>query len=320
MKKLIFIIALFCATIIAGAQIHVNSNGYVGINHSNPSLHLDVNGYVRIYAPNSSYGGLIFDNSGYSNVTTLRPADDWCGSLGSSTEKFNVIYSDHVITRQLTENSDEKLKENIKTLEESLNKIKKIRGVSYDFRSDYFNISDVRLKEKLKNESKNQVGFLAQELINIFPEAVFFDSTNSTYSIRYTSLIPVLVEAIKEQQAKIDELENRIGKLEGKGNEKSAGLATGSTAVGNEPATLAQNVPNPFSTTTRIGIFLPTTVNHARLYVYNMQGAQIKSFNINERGNTHVTIEGYSLEAGMYLYTLIADGKEVDTKKMILTK
>ena len=89
-------------------------------------------------------------------------------------------------------------------------------------------------------------------------------------------------------------------------------------AAGNETATLAQNVPIPFGTTTRIGIFLPQTVSNARLYVYNMQGAQIRSFNINDRGNTHVTIEGYSLEAGMYLYTLVADGKEVDTKKMIL--
>jgi len=51
-----------------------------------------------------------------------------------------------------------------------------------------------------------------------------------------------------------------------------------------------------------------------------MQGVQIKSFDIIERGATSVTIEGYTLQAGMYLYTLIADGKEVDTKKMILTK
>jgi hypothetical protein len=36
--------------------------------------------------------------------------------------------------------------------------------------------------------------------------------------------------------------------------------------------------------------------------------------------NTSVTIEGHTLKAGMYLYTLIADGKEVDTKRMILTK
>jgi hypothetical protein len=67
-------------------------------------------------------------------------------------------------------------------------------------------------------------------------------------------------------------------------------------------------------------MYLPSTVSKAMLYLYNMQGEQIKSFDINERGNTLVTIEGYPLKAGMYLYTLVADGKEVDTKKMILTK
>jgi hypothetical protein len=69
-----------------------------------------------------------------------------------------------------------------------------------------------------------------------------------------------------------------------------------------------------------IAIFLPKSVNQASLNVYNLQGIQIKSFVLNERGNIPVTIEGNSLKAGMYLYTLIADGKEVDTKKMILTQ
>jgi hypothetical protein len=56
------------------------------------------------------------------------------------------------------------------------------------------------------------------------------------------------------------------------------------------------------------------------LIIYNLQGEQIKQIAVNERNNTSITIEGHSLKAGMYLYTLIADGKEADTKKMILTK
>ena len=83
---------------------------------------------------------------------------------------------------------------------------------------------------------------------------------------------------------------------------------------------LEQNIPNPFSDNTRIDMYLPESVSNATLYIYNMQGKQIKTFNIQERGNTSVTINGYTLDAGMYLYTLIADGKEVDTIKMILTK
>jgi len=51
-----------------------------------------------------------------------------------------------------------------------------------------------------------------------------------------------------------------------------------------------------------------------------MQGSQIKQIAVNERGDTSVIIEGSTLKAGIYYYTLIADDKEVDTKKMILTK
>ena len=67
-------------------------------------------------------------------------------------------------------------------------------------------------------------------------------------------------------------------------------------------------------------MYLPNTVSKAVLYIYTVQSEQIKQLTIHERGNTSATIEGHTLKAGTYLYTLIADGKEVDTKKMILTK
>ena len=51
-----------------------------------------------------------------------------------------------------------------------------------------------------------------------------------------------------------------------------------------------------------------------------MSGGQIKSISIPERGKGTVTIQGSELSAGMYLYALIADGKVIDTKRMILTK
>jgi hypothetical protein len=107
-----------------------------------------------------------------------------------------------------------------------------------------------------------------------------------------------------------------------KSKDKSASISTYAPegiASSNTPS-LGQNIPNPFNVSTRIDIYLPNTVASAKLYIYNMQGSQVKSFNLNERGNTSITIEGSSLDAGMYLYTLIADGREVDTKKMILTK
>ena len=160
--------------------------------------------------------------------------------------------------------------------------------------------------------------------MKVLPELVKFDSVTSLYAINYTGLIPIIVEAMKNQQTTINELTKRVEALEGNGNaiEKSASIETGSTTTNEvaESCMLEQNIPNPFSDNTRIDMYLPESVNNATMYIYNMQGKQIKTLNIQERGNTSVTISGYTLEAGMYLYTLIVDGNEVDTKKMILTK
>jgi len=51
-----------------------------------------------------------------------------------------------------------------------------------------------------------------------------------------------------------------------------------------------------------------------------MNGGLIKTIPINGNGNQAITVSGSSLTAGMYYYALIVDGKEIDTKKMILTQ
>lgn len=86
-----------------------------------------------------------------------------------------------------------------------------------------------------------------------------------------------------------------------------------------EVANLAQNAPNPFSQNTTIGYYIPSNVVNAVIYIYNLQGAQINSFPISDRGNGSIVISGNSLAAGMYIYSLITDGTLIDTKKMILT-
>lgn len=67
-------------------------------------------------------------------------------------------------------------------------------------------------------------------------------------------------------------------------------------------------------------INLPVTIINASIYIYDMNGVQLKSYSITEREKSMITIQGSELNEGMYLYTLIADGKVIDTKRMILTK
>ena len=84
-------------------------------------------------------------------------------------------------------------------------------------------------------------------------------------------------------------------------------------------AVLYQNTPNPFSQQTQIKCFIPSNVNISYIYFYDMQGIQLRKIQINGKAEQTITIQGYELKAGMYMYSLIIDGKIIDTKKMVLT-
>jgi hypothetical protein len=193
--------------------------------------------------------------------------------------------------------------------------------------------------------SQKHYGMIAQEIKDEFPELVKFDSTNMLYGVNYNGFVPVLLEAVKAQQQQISEkearinddsiriadLENRVTTLESEieliKSQCCSGLAeeksnpTTTLKVNKKPQTkLYQNVPNPFSENTRIEYYLPRTTSKARLYIYDMQGTQIRNYRISSFEEGSITIQGGSMQPGMYMYTLIADDREVDTKRMILTK
>lgn len=82
---------------------------------------------------------------------------------------------------------------------------------------------------------------------------------------------------------------------------------------------LYQNYPNPYSGETEIGVSLVPSVRVARVTVNDLSGRALKNVVITERGKTNVKINGTDLNAGMYFYSLIVDGKVVDIKRMVLT-
>jgi hypothetical protein len=198
-----------------------------------------------------------------------------------------------------------------------------------------------------------QFGFSAQAVKKVFPELVRLDSTDMTYGIKYTGFIPILFEIVKDQQSQLakqqqqiaakertnQQLKDRIETLEqqvsmiqaqccaqslddSSPKKKSATVTSDESTASatSQDATLAQNAPNPFTERTQIQYYLPETTSNANLYIYDMQGNQIKQYAINATGNGSITIHGGELEPGMYMYSLIADGREVDTKRMILTE
>ncbi|MEN8250523.1 MAG: T9SS type A sorting domain-containing protein [Bacteroidota bacterium] len=162
-------------------------------------------------------------------------------------------------------------------------------------------------------------GFVAQEIKDILPELVSFDSTVSTYSISYDGFIPIMLEAIKEQQEEIEDLKQLIANTGSLKGTESITMSSSNLDIDKQTTTLFQNAPNPFSKETKIKYYLEDQVGNAMIYIYDMNGKQLRSNELHLRGSGEITINGSELDAGMYMYTLIADGQLIDTKQMILT-
>jgi hypothetical protein len=95
--------------------------------------------------------------------------------------------------------SDIKFKENVQPLENSLDKILKLRGVSFNWKenNDMYKLTGLR----------NDIGFIAQEVREIVPDLVREDPNEGHLSLRDRGLTALLVEAIKELTQRIEELE-----------------------------------------------------------------------------------------------------------------
>ena len=95
-------------------------------------------------------------------------------------------------------------------------------------------------------------------------------------------------------------------------------LSIGTTLIPN--AALYQNTPNPFTTETVIKFQIPTETKNAQIRVYTLIGEEIAAYSLNGiSGDKGLKINAGTLKAGQYLYTLVIDNKEIDTKKMIIT-
>jgi hypothetical protein len=106
----------------------------------------------------------------------------------------DVTFNRVTATTDICAFSDIRLKQNVLSIDNSLSKIEGLRGVSYELKSD---------------PGVPHLGLIAQEVKNVVPEVVLHDETSDMYKVSYQSLIPVLIEAVKELSQRVKDLENR---------------------------------------------------------------------------------------------------------------
>ena len=274
----------------------------------------------------------------YGVIGSLAGTNNGVGIFGTSVEGHDLgIYIDGkyagyfegnvkvtgTVNGTVVGSSDIRYKQNITELganrgnDSELKRITDLVPVSYNYKQVYYDLrSDTtqsqvgHFDENSPTFHKRHFGLIAQELQKIYPDLVY-EGDNGYLAVNYTEIIPLLIQSIKELKEEVDLLSEAV---------VTPRSSTSSDIIGATPrAVLYQNVPNPFTDRTEIKFELPDNLSSAFIMIFNMQGALMKQIPV-QRQQQHVIINGSELTAGMYLYSLIIDGKEADTKRMILTK
>ena len=161
--------------------------------------------------------------------------------------------------------------------------------------------------------SRRHFGLSAQELQEIYPNLVLKGQDGYLY-INYQELVPVLIRSIQELKQELDN-------VKGSNEDVKMSRGIGTTVVSAKAAgnVLYQNTTNPFKEQTTIRFSLADDAQNAAICIFDMTGKMLKKLPISS-GETSVSINGWELGEGMFLYTLIVNGREIDTKRMIITK
>lgn len=247
------------------------------------------------------------------------------GTCPNSTHTITVNNGAYLSTGGIwTDVSDKNLKENITEVKgtELLSKLDELEITKWNYKSEK---ADVK-----------HIGPMAQDFYRIF-ELGNDDKSISSMDKSGIALacIKELHAITKEQSAELNikndeiaSLKNALTDVTEKLNSMEEALISccnnyqriSSDNSLTEKSSLEQNVPNPFSETTVIRYYVPKSTSEGYIKIFSLDGAELKSFTISQKGAGQIEISGNSLQPGTYVYHLVVDGKQIDGKLMTITK
>ena len=275
----------------------------------------------------SNYGGYFTSYNGTALYATATNGF-YAAIFDGNTFTYGTNYT----------SSDRNIKKNIQDVGNAMSIINKLKPKNYEYKNDgkyaslnlpkgsHYGLIAQELEEVLPNlvsEVSQEVSTVKQPVTPVKPTGDGKPSpivsvqkeTKETISIKgvnYTELIPILVKAIQEQEAKIDALTELVDQLKNSHSEASVKLSG---------ASLSQNSPNPpVASSTRINYQIPLGSATAELIFTNAAGQRMKQVRLDKNSPGFVDIDTSALVSGTYFYTLFVNGKSIDTRKMIVNK
>lgn len=187
-----------------------NSYALLGLLENGGSPYLLLSAGSAVQAAYYDMPAHIFRNS--AAVEGMRITSNGNVGVGTSTPSLRFqVNGSAGGTASWSVTSDERLKDNIRSIDNALETVMHLRGVTYNWKS----VSDrERGKQLALAVAEPQVGFIAQELEKFIPQAVVPPKDDAdVYRIQDAKIIPYLVEAIKTQQELIKALQAQVSSL-----------------------------------------------------------------------------------------------------------
>jgi hypothetical protein len=313
----------------AGGTLSARTIGVEGLAKGAP-FNNGVYGYTALIGGTLNYAV-------YGDLGIMGPIPPPCVVLPCPPVTFpdaaGYFNGDMVSTTSFYSLSDGSFKSNIQDIENPMAIISQLNPKSYTFSHE--------LHPSMQMPTGSHYGLISQDVETILPGLVKncvhparYDSLgNEIYSeidfkaVNYTELIPFLIAAVKEQQQTIEEMQALIANLGGGGNRQGRpGDNEGEQGNRNSIDVELQNaksiilnvaVPNPFAEHTVITYFITDDVSKAQIMFYDNTGNILKTVDVNEKGAGQINVFAHDLSSGIYSYSLIADGKLIETKKMV---
>ncbi len=331
-----------------------NFDGNVNTAFGVAALNFNTNGAGNTaigYNANANNGN--YNSSSAFGISSLITASDQVRIGNTSTASIGGYQS------WTTLPSDKRVKKNIKENVPGLAFINKLKPVTYtidisaidkiiqrpvikDKDGKLIQPSQQELDSRKVKEQIVFTGFLAQD-VEAAATSLNYDfsgvdkpkNDKDLYGIRYSDFVMPLVKAVQElskqndslnlKMSQFDNLKIENEELKSRLNliEQKLGITTqikNSSTIMLSTASLQQNIPNPFSNTTTINYSLPQKYSSAKIIVIDELGNTIKIFNLSGTGKGTINFSSPFRVGASYQYSLLVDGKLIDTKQMVLAK